>query len=95
MYMGNETKIALDEEVTRVLRAPITKVWDLLGAETLEHARDIRVVLSNKDKIESCLLQDALKYEGKSPEANNFFNLLVAQHGYDTVVQFLATQIRL
>ena len=93
--MNETTKTKLDETVIKVLRNPITKVWALVGADTMENAKDQRIILSNKDKIECCVLSDALKYEGKDPEANNLFETLIGNHGYETVIKFLTEHIHL
>ena len=87
----NVIRIALDGRIVDRLKKPITTVWQSVGYDVQRAGEPI----DNETAIECCVDADRLRFEGNDRQADDFFNMIVTEHGYPSVLKFLSQHIKL
>lgn len=85
----------LTAENVAFLRQPLYQVWNSIGYDSLEAASICGEDMDPEMVIEACLDADHLTYFLKGEEgtkAQEFVRELYKEHGYHTVIKFLAKQ---
>ena len=91
----NVIRIALDGRIVDRLKKPINAVWQLIGYDVVSECQRAGEPIDNETAIECCVDADRLRFEGNDRQADDFFNMIVTEHGYPAVLAFLSKNIRL
>jgi len=86
---------ALNDEFAERMKKPILKVWNMVGHDVLRDAETMGERIDNDSAIECCIDADRLVIEGRDTSANAMLDLMLDQHGYPRVLNFLSKKIRL
>lgn len=95
MTTMNIIRIELDGRIVNHLRNPITLVWQLVGYDVISECQRAGEPVDNETAIECCVDADRLRDIGKDRTAADFFDMIVTEHGYPSVLKFLSQHIKL
>lgn len=91
----NVIRIALDGRIVDRLKKPIDAVWQSVGYDVVSECQRAGEPIDNETAIECCVDADRLRFEGNDRQADDFFNMIVTEHGYPSVLKFLSQHIKL
>lgn len=91
----NVIRIALDGCIVDRLKKPIMTVWQSIGYDVISNCQQAGEPVDNETAIECCVDADRLRDIGKDRTAADFFDRIVTEHGYLSVLKFLSQHIEL